>query len=210
MPQKITMADGTEQEVFLPSEVEDLKTQAGRVTTLETELAEAKKVSEEGVGAGVKNLRDNFKKLKTVLNAQGIEVDEEGNVTKQPEGASKSLSQEDVQKIAQSEAQKLTLNSMIDSSIQSFDKDTQAVIKKRFSQLTQGETVTAENLSEHLSAAIRAAGVNAEVQVQNHYQGGFNGGGPVFKSNEKKQGFSETPEGKAAAASLFGEDNLIK
>lgn len=204
------MEDGTEQEVFLPNEVEELKTQAGRVTTLETELAEAKKAGEEGGGVGIKNLRENFKKLKTALNLQGIEVDEEGNVTKQPDGAAKGLSQEDVQKIAQAEAQKLALDSVIDANLRGFDKDTQAVIKKRFAQLTQGETVTAENVAEHLGAAIRAAGATVDNSTQNHYQGGFNGGAPVFKANEKKQSFAETPEGKTAAAALFGEDNLIK
>lgn len=209
MPQKVLMEDGSEQEVFLSSEVEEFKTQASRVSTLETELAEAKKIAEEGGGAGIKNLRENFKKLKTVLNAQGIEVDEEGNVTKQDSGASKGLSQEEVQRIAQDEAQKLTVTSILNQQLKSFDKDTQEVIKKRFNQVTAGETVTPENITEHLMVAIRAAGVSPETTQPPQY-GDISGGAPIFKNTEGKKNFSNTEDGKAAAAALFGNDNLIK
>lgn len=206
MPEKITREDGTEVEVYLSSEVEELKGQAEKVKDLDeikTKLAEAEQLLSETTPEGLKNVRDAYKRAKAALKAQGIETDDQGN----PIPKVSSISQEEVQRIAQEEAKKLAVQNIFDASIAGYDTEVQQVIRHRYEKLTAGEAVTLQNIQEHISVALSAAGVQSQRPVIARAPS-FSGGEPRMDDPSKKR-FSDTEAGKEKAKMLFGDDSLI-
>lgn len=215
MPDKVTLADGTEREVPTADEMTALQTKAakadeldGTLKTLNTTLGvpEGQTLEEyaqelkESANPNWPKVRAALKQRDAILREKGIEINEAGEITNKPAG----VSAEEAKTIAQQtivEASANTTKSQLLSSIT--DAGEREVVKTYLDKLMALGGTAEENFDLAYSKAFperRNDSVRSAMATT--------GGAPRISSGGQKD-YSETEEGKDLAKSIglsFAQD----
>lgn len=193
MPEEIILADGTKREVPTEEELKDLQEKAKG--SEETSKYIHKLKEDLGVEEGAslteritelkdsenpnwRELRTQNKTLKKTLKEKGIEVDDNNQVTKKPEG----VSQEDAQKIAEETTRKTLEKTKRDEALSKFTDEE----KKQVEPLLDKAMALGGSLEENLDLVEKKLfpGRQPDPVHQNFYS---RGGGAPRQANSGEQ-----------------------
>lgn len=221
MPEKITLADGTEREVPTQQELDDLKAKVVDPKTIEDRVRQEMEGEMSPDWRAVRPILSKSKKIVDNLKAKGFTVDEEGNIIAAGggqgggEGGGTKIDAEAALKSAEERgaaagaaaATNMLLGEKKTAFLAKYPKETQAVIDVWFKKLSAGEQLTSESQLDFLQKATVLA-VPGSVQVKQRGVPVVSGGNPVFE--QKKTTHADTAEGEAAANFLFGDESFAK
>jgi hypothetical protein len=190
-----TLFDEDGNKIEVPDEKE-LTEQSEKLKKMEEEL----KVFNEN--KGVKNLREVLSRRDDEIRKLQAEL-----AVASGDGEEKKIVKEDDKKVDLSDPSSLdamiadslrrqTVASELTNRLKGYSKEEAESIERDFKKLTEGETVSTENLNDFFSKAVRSSIPDAKVKS-------VSVGGLPPRINEEAPRFTETEEGKRTAE-LFG------
>lgn len=196
--------DAVQEDVQAPAQEEEVTTPTGQEGG-DSDSTEQKSDGDKDFRA----LRQKAKRadnLSQQLQSLGYKVDGEGNIIK--DEAQEKTQEQRMEEIALAQAQKLSVNNAISSKLQDYTPEEQALIQNRFEKLSNGESVTLQNVDEYFTAALGAAGLQTTTSHPARRAANLNGSGPstVPPANDD---FTTSEKGKEMAKALFGDDSWV-
>ena len=176
--EKILLADGTEREVPTAEEYKALQEKATQADTLQSDILKKEeeiKTLQEGISPNWKEIRAKLaegEQLKTQLASLN------GGTPPAPGPAPKTMSEEDVQKIATKTTQNTLVEKSVENRLSRLDSQKQEQVKEFYKSLTQGKDLNEQTAQNFLDAAFRAAGLEPFRQPQS-FSTNFAGGEPT-------------------------------
>ncbi len=154
------------------------------------ELEDRNKELEGDVNPKWREFRQEYNKMKKVVEEKGIKVEED------------KFTREEILKEAAQTAEKTLLTSHKNRLMSTLDGKTRPVVEKYFEKLTMGEEITLDNVESFVVQAEQLANPGAQTSPYRRAMSGM-GRPPMEQSNEKT--FDQTDAGKGLA-SKFGID----
>lgn len=223
MPQKVTLADGSEKEVYMPEEVEAMKATAAKAEAdLKSGLEKAQKdladaaTKQNPNWAEARPKVDAYNAMLPQLQEKGFKVDDKGNITF-PE-VKPSMTPEEVSALVDKRSDEKFFGRYIDTKLGKYTDEQKDQIKGIYGKLTTGETLAStDDVDRHLNQAIQAIVPQAPsadprfMRAQGlppapHQPVAPLGAPEGFQSN----GFAESEAGKAMANEIFEGESFAK
>lgn len=193
MPRKLLDTDGNEIEVPTQEEIDALSASASKVGDLEKQLAELSQ-----------DINPNWRKARELQANLERERDEwkakaeSAGVKSEPQ----ILSADQISEIARKESKGVTLEDYKQGLLERFG-DKKDVVEKYFNKLSAGEELTKEAVRNYIKDSARAVGIDREPNPELRARYASSGTEPIFET-DKKEDFTETPEGQALSNAMFG------
>lgn len=177
---------GNAVEVPDDSELQALKTAKEEAEQLKKDLDK---------NAGVKNLREALARKEARI--QSLEASTAKKEEPKAQPTYEAVSDDDIRKTASQAAVRALMEVEIGRKLSDYDDEERTTVKKVFDKLVAGEELNMETMPVFLAQAESAAFPDRQRNTSV-----ARSGRPPRQSEEKKQGYGDTDDGKAFAASL--------
>ena len=162
-----------------PEQIAELEAKAAKVDTLEeqikgmvpgADLEKAKadlKQAQDDMNPNWPKTRAIIDNLRKVAKEKGVEVDDDGNVRSNPNNVNMDDLVKRAEEAGRSSARNELLGTHLQSRLSGYDKESATLVKHFYEKMTNGETVTIDNMDKFVQMAHSAAEVESGSVIKN-------------------------------------------
>ena len=187
-----------------PEQIAELEAKAAKVDTLEeqikgmvpgADLEKAKadlKQAQDDMNPNWPKTRAIIDNLRKVAKEKGVEVDDDGNVRSNPNNVNMDDLVKRAEEAGRSSARNELLGTHLQSRLSGYDKESATLVKHFYEKMTNGETVTIDNMDKFVQMAHSAAEVESGSVIKNTSRATNSSGGQGPRQTGDVKGLDNT------------------